>query len=130
MRRAAAHALAGLFSGSALCGVAHAERPQIGAFFDIQQVAESQLKGAGEDLVTYTEVSGSLAAQIRNRRIVASASYRLSYRIPEVGKVSKNVNQDGVMRLQANVIEDWLAADAGAIITRSRVDPSGAAQQF
>lgn len=130
MRGSASRALLGLFSGSALCGAAHAERPQIGAFFDIQQVAESQIRGAGEDMVTYTEVSGNLAAQIRNRRIVASASYRLSYRIPEIGNISKNVNQDGVMRLQANIIDQWLSADAGAIITRSRIDPSGAAQQF
>jgi uncharacterized protein (PEP-CTERM system associated) len=130
MRTLPARALLGLFSGSALCGVAHAERPEIGAFFDLQQIAESQLKGAGEDLVTYSEVSGNLTARIRNRRIVASGSYRLSYRIPEVGKISRSINHDGVMRLQANVIEEWLSTDVGAIITRSRIDPRGAAPQL
>ena len=130
MSKAGARALLGLFSGSALCGAAHAERPQLGAFFDIQQIAESQIKGAGEDMVTYTEVSGNFSAQIRNRRIVASASYRLSYRVPEIGNISKNITHDGVMRMQANVIEEWLSTDVGAIITRSRIDPSGAAQQL
>lgn len=129
MRGFTARALLGLLSGSALCGVAHADRPELGAFFDLQQVAESQLKGPGEDIVTYTEVAGSLAGSIRNRRIVATATYRLSYRIPEVGNISKNVNQDGAMRLQANVIDEWLTADTGAIITHSRISASGAAPQ-
>ncbi|MET0373514.1 MAG: hypothetical protein ABW128_04560 [Rhizorhabdus sp.] len=125
-----ARALLGLLSGSALCGAAHAERPELGAFIDLQQIAESQLQGVGEDIVTYTEVSGNLAASIRNRRIVLSASYRASYRIPEVGNLSKNFNQDGILRMQANVIDEWLSTDVGAIVTRSRIDPSGSAQQL
>ena len=127
MSRATSRILMGLFAGGAACGAAHADRPKIGAFMDLQQVATTALSGEGVDDVTYTEVSGSVAAEISNRRIVASGTYRLSYRIPEYGDSDKNFTQDGVMRLQAKVIDEWLAVDAGAIATRSRVDPSGAA---
>lgn len=122
--------LLGLFVGGAACGAARADRPEIGAFIDTQQVAETQLHGPGEDDVTYTEVSGTLTAQIKNRRIVASGTYRLSYRMPEAGDVGKSFNQDGLMRLQANVIDEWLTMETGAIVTRSRVDATGAAPQF
>lgn len=119
----------GLLAGAAGCGVAHAERPQLGAFIDVKQNAEAQLSGTGVEDVTYTEVAGTLVGQISNRRIVASGSYRLSYRIPEVGRLDKNLSQNGLLRLQANLIDQWLTMETGAIITRSRVDPSGAAPQ-
>ncbi len=120
-----------LLAGGSLCGVAHAERPEFGAFLDLQQVTEAQLSGGGLDSsdVTYTEVAGNVSGRISNRRIVASGTFRLSYRIPERGDVGKTVNKDGVMRIQANLIDEWLTADAGVIVTRSRIDPSGAAQQ-
>ncbi|ATE64062.1 hypothetical protein [Rhizorhabdus dicambivorans] len=127
MSSARSRIIVGLFAGGAACGAAHADRPQYGAFLNIQQIAEAQLHGPGADDVTYTEVSGNLFAQISNRRIVATGTYRLGYRIPEIGDADKSVTQDGVMRLQANVIDEWLTVDAGAIITRSRVDPSGSA---
>jgi len=130
MSSATSRALVGLFAGAAVCGTAHADRPRIGAFLDLQQIAEAQLHGQGSDDVTYTEVGGNLFAQISNRRIVATGTYRLSYRIPEMGELDKSVSQDGVMRLQANVIDEWLTMEAGGIVTRSRVDPSGAAPQF
>ncbi|MES2497178.1 MAG: hypothetical protein V4618_13785 [Pseudomonadota bacterium] len=130
MSSATSRVILGLFAGGAACGTAHADRPQIGAFVSMEQVAESQLQGPGEDDTTYTEVSANLTGQISNRRIVASASYRLSYRIPEMGNIDKSVNQDGLLRLQANIIDEWLSVETGAIATRSRVDASGAAPQF
>lgn len=130
MSSARSRVLLGLFAGGAACGPACADRPEFGAFMNMEQVAESQLHGPGEDDVTYTEVSGVVTAQIKNRRIVASGTYRLSYRIPEMGDTQKSVNQDGLMRLQANVIDEWLTLETGAIITRSRVDAGGAAPQF
>jgi hypothetical protein len=128
MTKATARALLTLLAGGGMGSAAHADRPQFGAFMNVDQIGEVQFSGTGDD-VTYTEVSGNLTAQIKNRRIVASGSYRLSYRIPEYGKVDKTLNQDGVMRLQANVIEEWVTADAGVIITRARVAPGGAAPQ-
>lgn len=130
MSSATSRVILGLFAGGAACGTAHADRPEIGAFVSMEQVAESQLHGPGEDDTTYTEISGNLTGRISNRRIVASASYRLSYRIPEMGNIQKNVNQDGLLRLQAQVIDEWLTLETGAIVTRSRVDASGAAPQF
>ncbi|WP_340316788.1 porin family protein [Rhizorhabdus argentea] len=130
MSSATSRVLLGLLAGSAFCGAAHADRPEFGAFLDLQQFGEMQLSGAGGDDVTYSEVSGGATGRINNRRIVASASYRLSYRIPETGDISKSVSQDGVMRLQANVIDEWLTVDSGAIATRSRVAAGGAAPQF
>lgn len=127
MSRTTGRALLGLFAGGAVCGAAQAERPQYGAFMDIQQVVEGQLSGPGNDDVTYTEVSGSVSADVSNRRIVASATYRLSYRVAEIGDMDRTFAQDGVMRINANVIDEWLTVNSGAIITRSRVDPSGAA---
>jgi uncharacterized protein (PEP-CTERM system associated) len=121
--------LVGLLAGGAACGAAHAERPTYAAFMNIQQIVEGQLRGSGTDDVTYTEVSGNLLTQVSNRRIVLSATYRLSYRIPEAGKIDENIQHNGVMRLQANVIDEWLNMESGAIITRSRVDPSGSASQ-
>ena len=130
MSRATSRALLGLLAGSSLCSVAHADRPKYGAFIDVQQIGEVQIAGSGGDDVTYTEVSGNLTAQINNRRVVVSASYRLSYRIPELGNVDKSLSQDGVLRAQVNLIDEWLTMDGGAVITRSRVDPSGSAPQF
>ncbi|ABQ70378.1 hypothetical protein HY78_04005 [Rhizorhabdus wittichii DC-6] len=130
MSRARSRVLLGLFAGGAVCGTAHADRPEFGAFINLDQIAESQLHGPGSDDVTYTEVSGTLTARISNRRIVASGTYHLSYRIPEMGGIDKSFNQDGLMRLQANVIDEWLTLETGALITRSRVDASGAAPQF
>jgi uncharacterized protein (PEP-CTERM system associated) len=130
MSSSASRVMLGLLAGSTLCGAAHADRPEFGAFLDVQQLGEMQLSGAGSDDVTYTEVSGGATGRINNRRIVASASYRLSYRIPEVGDISKSVSQDGVMRLQANVIDEWLTVNTGAIVTRSRVAAGGSAPQF
>jgi hypothetical protein len=127
MRRPTAQALLGLFAGGAACGAAHAERPQIGAFFDIQQVVQSQLSGQGVDDLTYTEVSGTLAAQITNRRVTVSGTYRLAYRIPEMGDTQQSFVQDGVMQAQAVVVEEWLTVQGGGIVTRSRIDPSGPA---
>lgn len=127
MRKLLSRTLQGLLVGGAACSAAHADRPQIGAFFDIQQVADAQLHGPGADDVTYTEVAGNLAAQITNRRITLSGTYRLSYRIPEMGEIEKSLNQDGLLRFNALVIDEWLNIGGGAIITRSRVDPSGAA---
>lgn len=122
--------LLGLFIGGAACGAAHADRPELGAFMDLQQIAEAQLNGQGSDDVTYTQISGGVLGQISNRRIVASGTYRLSYRRAEAGDLDKSFTQDGVMRLQANVIDEWLTMETGAITTRSRVDPSGPAPQF
>jgi uncharacterized protein (PEP-CTERM system associated) len=127
MKSATGRALLGLFAGGAACGAAQAERPQYGAFMDIRQVVEGQLHGPGEDDVTYTDISANLSAQISNRRIIASGTYRLSYRLPEAGEIDRSLNQDGVMRIQATVIDEWLSVDGGGIVTRSRVDPSGAA---
>jgi len=130
MSSATSRALLGLFVGGAACGAAHADRPELGAFMGLQQIAESQLSGAGADDVTYTQISGGVAGQISNRRIVASGTYQVSYRQPEVGDLDKSFTQDGVLRLQANVIDEWLTMETGAITTRSRVDPSGPAPQF
>lgn len=130
MSSARSRVLLGLFAGGAACGPACADRPEFGAFMNMEQVAESQLHGPGEDDVTYTEVSGLLTAQIRNKRIVATGTYRLGYRISEAGDTPKSINQDGLMRLQANVIDEWLTMETGAIITRSRVDAGGPAPQF
>jgi hypothetical protein len=127
MSSATSRIVLGLFAGGASFCAAYAERPQYGAFMDIQQIAEAQLHGPGADDVTYTEISGNIVAQISNRRILATGTYRLGYRIPELGDTDKSVTQDGVARLQANVIDEWLTLDTGAIVTRSRVDPSGAA---
>ena len=127
MSRVTSRVVLGVFVGGAVCGAAQAKRAEYGAFMDIQQIAETQLHGPGADDVTYTDVSGGVTAQVSNRRIVASASYRLSYRIPELGEIDKSFAQDGVMRLQANVIDKWLTMETGGIVTRSRVDPSGAA---
>nr|WP_232307088.1 hypothetical protein [Sphingomonas sp. Y57] len=129
LSRAASRILPGLL-GAAACSPALADRPEFGAFLNLDQVAESQLHGPGADDVTYTEVSGILTARISNRRIVASGTYHLSYRFPEMGNVNKSFNQDGLMRLQANVIDEWLTLETGALVTRSRVDASGAAPQF
>lgn len=128
--RAARRILLGLLTGSAICAPAHADRPEIGAFLSLDQVAESQLHGPGSDDLTYTEVSGTLTARISNRRVVASGAYHLSYRFPEAGGIGKHLNQDGLLRLQANLIDEWLTMETGAIVTRSRVDASGAAPQF
>lgn len=128
MTRPTSRALLGLLAGGAACGAVHAERPQLKAGIDLQQIAEFQLSGTGDD-VTYTEISGNIAGEIRNRRIIASGTYRLNYRLPELGDIGKSVVHDGVMRVQANVIDEWLTADAGILITRSRIDPSGAAPQ-
>ena len=129
MTQRLSRALLTLLAGGGLCGAAHAERPELGAFLDIQQIGEAQLSGLGSSDVTYTEVAGNILGQIRNRRITATGTYRLSYRIPEVGDISKSFAQDGVMRVDANVIDEWLTMQSGAIVTRSRVDPSGAAPQ-
>ncbi len=75
-------------------------------------------------------MTGNVDGRISNRRIVASGNYQLSYRIPEVGDIDKSVNHDGVMRVQANVIDEWLTMNTGVIVTRSRVDPGGAAPQL
>ena len=103
-------------------------RPKFALGLDLQEVVEQQFRGVGDD-VTYTEVSGDLGVQIKNRRIVASGTYRVSYRIPERGKIGKSFTQNGVMRAQATVIRDLLTMDTGVIVTRSRVDPGGAAPQ-
>lgn len=129
MIRRTSRAVLGLLVGGAACGAAHAERPELGAVLDVQQIAEAQFSGEGTDDVTYTEITGTIAGQIKNRRIIASGTYRLSYRLPEMGDIGKSFAQDGVLRVQGNVIEEWLTVDAGAIVTRSRIDPSGAAPQ-
>ena len=129
MSSATSRALAALLVGSGLCGAAHADRPKYEAALDVQEISELQLSGPG-DSVTYTEVSGNVGVQIKNRRIVASGTYRLSYRIREMGNIAKSLNQDGAMRMQADVIDEWLTLDAGAIVTRSRVAPGGAAPQI
>lgn len=128
MMKATSRAVLTLLAGGGLCSAAHADRPQIGAFMTVDQIAELQFSGPGDD-VTYTEIAGDVTAQIKNRRIIASGSYRLSYRIPEYGTVDRTLNQDGVMRLQTNLIDEWVTADAGAIITRARVAPGGAAPE-
>jgi len=133
MSRRASRTMLGLVTGASLCGVAHADRPEFGAFMELKQLVDVQLHGDGfdrDDDVTYTELSGQLTARIRNRRVVASGTYRLIYRIPETGDVNNSISHDGVMRLQANLINDWLTMETGAIITRSRIDPSGAAPQL
>lgn len=130
MSSVTARALLGLFTGSALCGAAHAERAEFGAGIDLQQVVESQLSGVGGDNVTYTEITGSGSARINNRRIVATANLSLSYRLNERGELSKSLTRNGVMRMNADVIDEWLTMQTGAVITRSRIDPSGAAPQF
>ncbi len=127
MSRLTSLVVLGFVVGGGACGAGQAKRAEYGAFMDIQQIAETQLHGPGADDVTYTDVSGGVTAQVSNRRIVASASYRLSYRIPELGEIDKSFAQDGVMRLQANVIDKWLTIETGGIVTRSRIDPSGAA---
>ena len=103
-------------------------RPEFSAGIDFQQIMERQFQGDGDD-VTYSEVSGNVGVQVKNRRIVASGSYRASYRIAEQGDAGKSFNQDGVMRAQAILIQEWLTVDTGVIVTRSRVDPGGAAPQ-
>lgn len=128
MTDAASRALLTLLVGGSLCGTARAERPELGAFLDVEQISEAHFSGFGDD-VTYTQVAGNLVGQVKNRRIVATGSYRLSYRIPVAGEIGKSLTQDGVMRIDANVIEEWLTIQSGAIVTRSRVDPSGAAPQ-
>ena len=103
-------------------------RPEFSAGVDFQQIVENQFKGDGDD-VTYSELSGNVGVQVKNCRIVASGSYRASYRIAEQGEAGKTFNQDGVMRAQAILIQEWLTVDTGVIVTRSRVDPGGAAPQ-
>ena len=90
MSSATSRIILGLFAGGAGFGAAHADRPEYGAFMDIQQIAEAQLHGPGADDVTYTEISGNIVAQISNRRIVATGTYRLGYRIPELGDADKS----------------------------------------
>lgn len=128
MSKGAAQALLTLLAGGGLCGTAHADRPEFGVALNAEQIADIQIAGPG-DSVTYTEVSGGGTAQIKNRRVVLSSAYRVSYRIPEHGDLERSFNQDGVLRLQSNLIDQWLTADAGLIVTRSRVDAGGAAPQ-
>ena len=126
MRGLFSRVVQGLLAGGVACSAAHADRPEFGAFLDLQQVAEGQLHGPGSDDVTYTEIAGNITGQINNRRITLSGSYRLSYRLPEAGNLDKSLNQDGLLRFDALVIDEWLNVSGGAIVTRSRIDPSGA----
>ncbi|RYD91464.1 MAG: hypothetical protein EOP61_27515, partial [Sphingomonadales bacterium] len=128
MRNATSRVALALLAGSGLCGTAHSERPELGAAISLDQVAEAQFSGVGDD-VTYTEIAGVLSGRISNRKIVASGTYRLSYRIPEIGDIDQTVDQNGVLRVQAQVIDEWLTMEGGAIVTRSRINPSGAAPQ-
>ena len=129
MSSAISRAVVALLAGSGLCGTAHADRPVFGAGINAEQVADLQFSGAGEN-VTYTEVSGNVLAQINNRRITVTGIYRLSYRLPELGDLDKSFNQDGVMRAQAKLIDEWVTLDGGVLVTRSRVDAGGAAPQI
>jgi len=119
-----------LILGAGPCGIAHAERPEFAVSAEVQQFVEDQLSGDSGDDAIYTEVAGTASARFSNRRLQMAGTYRLAYRIGEWGDVDENVAQDGLLRMEAKLVDEWLTLDAGAISTRSRVDPAGPAPQF
>ena len=101
-------------------------KTEITPYIEIGQVVSADLSGAN-DVLTYSQVSAGIEAEIVNRRSEFNMSYRYERRIKYNKGVGDEDSHSGLMRGRYDVVPNMLSIEGGAIATRARSDIRGAA---
>ena len=98
-------------------------------YLEVQQVLDADFNNGG-DVVTYTTLAAGADGSVQNKRVQAQMSYRYERRIPwGNSRADENVH-NGVARGRAELVQNFLALEGGAIAMRTREDIRGAAPAF
>lgn len=101
-------------------------RVDVSPYLEVGQVLTANLKGGGDDLLTYTTLAVGVDAAIVTRRAELAGTLRYEYRVGESGGLQDGDIVSGLARGRIEVSRG-LNLEAGALATRSRADGQGAA---
>jgi hypothetical protein len=100
-------------------------RVAIQPYIELDQSVIANLKGGGEDVLTYTTVAAGIDAAVRTRRIEAQANVRYEHNFGWGKTIGDQDILSGLARARFSVIPDQFSIEAGGLATRFRSDYSG-----
>lgn len=101
-------------------------RIAIAPYIELDQAVIANLKGGGNDVLTYTTVAAGVDAAIRTRRVEAQANVRYEHVFGWGDKIGDQDVLSGIARAHLSIIPDQLSIEAGGLATRFRSDFNGA----
>ncbi|HEX8447318.1 MAG TPA: hypothetical protein VF649_11985 [Sphingomonas sp.] len=105
-------------------------RTYVAPYIEVQQVLDVPISG-DRDVLTYTALSAGVEAGASGRRLEGTLSYRYERRIPWGGDGAvPSDTHSGIARGSVQLVPNLLTLQAGAIATRTRVDPRGGGIDF
>lgn len=101
-------------------------RIEIAPYIEVDQAAIANLKGGGNDVLTYTTVAAGVDAAVRTRRVEAQANVRYEHNFGWGDSIGDQDILSGIARARVSIIPDQLSIEAGGLATRFRSDFNGA----
>lgn len=100
------------------------KRVSVTPYLEASQVATAELS-PGSDFLTYTALAAGVDASIEGRNTKGAASVRYERRIG-YGKAADGDTISGIARIGVALVPNALNFEAGALASRSKVEPNGA----
>lgn len=100
------------------------KRVSVTPYLEASQVATAELS-PGSDFLTYTALAAGVDASIEGRNTKGAASVRYERRIG-YGKAADGDTISGIARVGVALVPNALNFEAGALASRSKVEPNGA----
>lgn len=117
----------GLIAAAALLSApAWAARSKITPYLQVQQIGTTDFQGK-TDSVTYTQATIGVDAKVRTARVEVTGAYRYERRFSEGKALGNADSHDGLARVRIELVSDLLSLETGAVATKTRTDPGGAA---
>jgi hypothetical protein len=110
----------------ALASPAHAKsRTTISPYLEFGQVLVADLKGANDDVLTYSQIAAGINAEVSTQRTQLQVNYRYERRIAWDDSIADDDVHTGLARGAFQVVPDLLTFEAGALAQRARSDIRG-----
>lgn len=100
-------------------------RTDVAPYLEVDQIFIANLKGGGDDVLTYTTLAAGVDAHIATRTVEGQASVRYEHRFGWSRNTSDGDAISGIARGRVNIIANRLSIEAGALATRFRTDGLG-----
>lgn len=97
-------------------------RTDVAPYIELDQTFIANLKGGGDDVLTYTSVAAGVDASIRSARTEVQASVRYEHQFGWGSRAPDSDILSGLAAARYSLVPDTLSIEGGALATRVRTD--------